>query len=298
MRILLTGGTGLLGRALCSRWLADGHCLTVLSRRPERVPDLCGSGVLALASLGHWQPPMVFDALVNLAGEPIIDRPWTRARKQTLCASRVGLSEDLLAAIARTEVKPSVLLSASAIGYYGDCGDRPIDESAAPADDFAARLCADWEAAAECAGEFGLRVCQLRTGLVLSADGGLLARMALPFRLGLGARLGSGRQWMSWIHIDDWVAAVDFLLARKDAVGAFNLSAPAPVSNAEFTRQLAESLGRRARLVAPSGLLRLALGERAYLLLGGQRVLPTRLQALGFQFRFPGLAQALAAIER
>ncbi|MGE3105077.1 MAG: TIGR01777 family oxidoreductase [Lysobacterales bacterium] len=297
MRILLTGGTGLLGRALCRRWLADGHRLTVLSRRPARVPERCGATVSALASLADWKPDQTFDALVNLAGEPIIDWPWTLARKQRLHASRIGLTETLSAAIARAEVKPSVLLSASAIGYYGDCGDRPIDENAAAADDFAARLCADWEAVAAGVGGPGLRVCQLRTGLVLSADGGLLARMAPAFRWGLGARLGSGRQWMSWIHIDDWVAAVDFLLTRSDASGAFNLSAPAPVDNAEFTRQLAAHYGRRAPLVAPSGLLRLALGQRAQLLLGGQRVLPARLQALGFHFRHPDLATALAAIQ-
>lgn len=296
MRILLTGGTGLLGRALCRHWRGSGHALTVLSRRPARVATLCGVDVAAIGSLAEWTPDQTFDALVNLAGEPIVDRPWTQARKQRLRASRIGVTEDLLAAVARAEVKPAVLLSGSAIGYYGDCADRPINEFAAPASDFAARLCVDWEAAAARAAEFGVRVALLRTGLVLSADGGLLARMLPTFRLGLGARLGSGRQFMSFIHVADWVAAVDWLLTHDQAAGAFNLCSPEPVDNAEFTRQLAEHCRRRARLVAPASVLRLALGERAVLLLGGQRVLPSRLQSLGFRFRYAEIAAALAAV--
>ena len=297
MRILLTGGTGLLGRALCRHWLARGHQLSVLSRRPNEVPALCGQGVVALPSLDHWRPSLAFDVLVNLAGAPIIDRPWTEARKRELQDSRIGVTEQLLAALARAERKPGLLLGASAIGYYGDCGELAVDENAPAGNDFAARLCVDWEAAASRAGASGLRVCQLRTGLVLSAHGGLLARMDPTFRLGLGARLGSGRQWMSFIHIDDWVAAVDFLLVEAaKATGAFNLTAPVPVRNSEFTRQLAESLGRRARLVAPAALLRLVLGARADLLLGGQQVLPMRLQELGFRFRYAELGAALAAI--
>lgn len=298
MNILLTGGTGLLGRSLCQALGADGHRLTVLSRRPEQVSRLCGAGVAAMANLDEWAPEQRFDAVINLAGAPIIDLPWSNGRKHTLWESRIALTDQLVAAIARADQKPSVFLSGSAIGYYGDCGEFSCSDAinATAAKDFGARLCAAWETAASVAEAKGVRVCLLRTGLVLSPQGGILGRMKLPFKLGLGGQLGDGLQWMSWIQIDDWVRAVKFLLEQTTERGVFNLCAPEPVRNAAFTTAFAHSLGRSAPLRLPAFLLQVALGQRAYLLLGGQRVLPERLQALGFSFHHTGIADALASV--
>lgn len=296
MDILITGSTGLLGRALCKALLARGARLTVLSRRPERVAARCGDGVQAMASLVEWTPARYFDVVINLAGAPIVDLPWSEARQAVLRDSRIALTQDLVAAMARAERKPAVLLSGSAIGIYGDSGELPCREGGPGLQvaDFAARLCSDWEAAAEAARPLGVRVCLLRTGLVLAREGGLLARMRPAFLLGLGARLGNGRQWMSWIHVDDWVAAVLHLLDDTAASGPYNLCAPESVRNADFTRTLAAALHRPAFMVAPACVLRLALGQRAGMLLGGQRVPPERLLAAGFTFRHATLAAALA----
>lgn len=294
MKILLTGGTGFVGRALCPALLAAGHEVTVLSRQhPSVVTRTCGAGVQALASLADWRPEQRFDAVINLAGEPIVDAAWSAARKQQLRASRIGLTQQLVARIAAAEHQPAVLLSGSAIGIYGDAGASPCEESAPLAADFAAQLCRDWEQAALAAEARGVRVCLLRTGLVLDRSGGLLQKMLPAFRFGLGAKLGNGAQWMSWITRADYVAAVLALLADGQARGPYNLTAPVPVTNAEFTRLLAQALHRPALFVAPAPLLKLALGERAPLLLGGQRVLPARLQETGFRFRQPQLAGAL-----
>lgn len=295
MRILITGGTGFIGRALCPVLRADGHQLTVLSRRPDAVASLCGAGVMAMAALTDWSVGRDFDAVINLAGEPIIDRPWTARRQQQLLDSRVALTKALVERMQRARHPPQVFLSGSAIGIYGDTAEREVDETTViSADDFAARLCAAWEAAASVASTLGVRVCRLRTGLVLAADGGLLGRMRLPFAFGLGARLGSGQQWMSWVHRRDLIGSIRFLLATPNAAGAFNLTAPEPVRNVDFTRQLARALGRPAPWVAPGVALKLALGQRAYMLLGGQRVLPSALSQLGFAFQYPELAAALA----
>lgn len=296
MNILLTGGTGLLGRALCAQLQAAGHSLHVLSRRPEDVAARCGADVRPLRKLDEWQESLHFDAIINLAGAPIVDLPWTSGRKRVLRDSRIGLTRALIERLNASERPPSVLLSASAIGIYGERGEQECnEESPLPAGegDFASALCRDWEAAALAATASGLRVCLLRTGLVLAPDGGLLARMKLPFRLGLGGRLGKGDQWMSWIHIDDWVAAVCQLLADNAASGAWNLCAPTPVRNDAFTRELAASLHRPACLHQPAFLLRAVLGQRAGLVLGSQKVLPAKLLAAGFHFRHPVLSDAL-----
>ena len=212
MRILITGGTGLIGRHLCKALLAEGHQLTVLSRHPETVAVKCGAAVQAMASLDEWHPEQTFDAVINLAGEPIADAHWSAKRKQVLRDSRIALTEKLVQRIAAAKQKPSVLLSGSAVGYYGNGGNKELYENASTGNDFAANLCRDWEGAALAAKAFGVRVCLLRTGLVLSESGGLLGKMLLPFKLGMGARLGNGKQWMSWVHIDDYVAMVLHLL--------------------------------------------------------------------------------------
>lgn len=293
MRVLITGGTGLIGRHLCKALLAEGHELTVFSRKPETVPFKCGAGVHAIGSLDEWQPEQTFDAVINLAGEPIIDAPWTSQRKQILWQSRVTLTGDLVRHIVAAGQKPAVLLSGSAVGYYGDRGGATLDENMPPGMDFPAQLCSAWEAAARGAEHAGVRVCLLRTGIILSKEGGLLGSVLLPFRLGLGGRIGDGEQWMSWVHIDDYVAMVLKLLHDPQAGGPYNMTAPHPVTNAEFTSSLAVVLGRPAPFAAPASLLRLGMGERSALLLGGQRVLPKRMQAAQFHFAHPELMNAL-----
>nr|WP_315467061.1 TIGR01777 family oxidoreductase [uncultured Undibacterium sp.] len=296
MRILITGGTGLIGRTLCAALSARGDELTVLSRRPKQVANLCGSGVHAIQHLDEWTPEMQFDAVINLAGEPIVDAYWTSKRKQVLRDSRIQLTQQLVKKIQQAKTKPRVLISGSAIGYYGMVPDLSLDENAPCGKDFSAQLCVDWERAASAAKEFGVRVVLLRTGLVLDETGGMLKKMLLPFRCSLGSRLGDGKQWMSWIHWQDYLRAVLYLLDHPEANSAFNLTAPTPVTNAEFTQALAHVVGRPAVFVAPAFILKLAMGERSDLLLGGQKVVPHRLLQSGFHFEFPDLPSAFQEI--
>lgn len=293
MHILLTGGSGLIGRALCRHWLAAGHRLTVWSRTPERIPALCGSAVRGIAELRELDQD-VPDAVVNLAGAPIADRPWTRKRKAMLWASRIQLTEQLLAWLEALPQRPQVLLSGSAVGWYGDGGERELDEQHSPvSEDFASQLCGAWEETALRAEALGLRVVLLRTGLVLSADGGFLQRLLPPFRLGLGGPIGSGRQWMPWIHLQDEIALIDFLLHHPQARGPYNACAPQPVRNKAFAQALGRVLHRPAVLPLPGLLLRVGLGELSVLLLGGQRAVPRRLLEAGFRFSFADLDSAL-----
>lgn len=296
MHILLTGGTGLIGRALCRQWTQQGHRLTVWSRSPQRVAALCGAQVRGIGRLEELaEEPL--DAVINLAGAPIADRPWTRARKSLLWASRITLTEQLLAWLGQRAQKPRVLLSGSALGWYGDGGERELDEdSLAVSEDFGAQLCGAWEETALRAEALGIRVVLVRTGLVLAKDGGFLKRLLLPFRLGLGGRVGSGRQWMPWIHLADQIALMDFLLRQESASGPYNACAPRPVRNGEFTRALGRVLHRPALVPVPAFVLRVGLGELSGLLLGGQRALPKRLSAAGFVFRFTDLDAALEDI--
>jgi len=294
MHILLTGGTGLIGRALCAHWAAQGHQLTVWSREPGKVARLCGAGVKAIARLEELgEEPL--DAVINLAGAPIADRPWSSKRKALLWSSRVGLAEQLLSWLHGRTQRPAVLLSGSAVGWYGNGGERELSEAAQPVtEDFAAQLCGSWEETARRAEELGMRVVLIRTGLVLSPDGGMLKRLLLPFKLGLGGRIGDGRQWMPWIHIADQIGLIDFLLQQDDARGPYNACAPIPVRNAEFSKALGQALSRPTLLPAPAFMLRAGLGEMSELLLGGQRAMPTRLLEAGFSFRFTHLDVALA----
>ncbi|SFX84952.1 MULTISPECIES: TIGR01777 family oxidoreductase [unclassified Pseudomonas] len=292
MHILLTGGTGLIGRRLCRHWLEQGHRLTVWSRRPEQVANICGAQVRGIARLEEIQEPV--DAVVNLAGAPIADRPWSHKRKMLLWSSRVTLTEVLLAWLERCERKPRVLVSGSAVGWYGDGGERELTEQSGPvSEDFASQLCIAWEETAQRAEAMGLRVVLVRTGLVLATEGGFLSRLLLPFKLGLGGRIGNGRQWMPWIHIDDQIALIDFLLHRDDASGPYNACAPNPVRNRDFTKALGRVLNRPTVVPMPELVLKVALGELSLLLLGGQRATPVRLQAAGFTFRFTDLPAAL-----
>jgi len=293
MNILITGGTGFIGSALTKSLIEQGHAVTVLSRSPDKVAEICGSGVNALGSLAQCQAEDSYQVIINLAGAPIVDARWSEARKQLIRESRIGLTEQLIACIGRMTVKPELLISGSAIGYYGDQGNAVLSEQSAPAEDFSAQLCADWEAAAKQAEQFGVRVCLVRTGLVIASDGGFLQRMLLPFRLGLGGRLGDGQQWMSWIHRQDWINTALTMMADSTMQGAYNATAPNPVTNAEFTRILAQCLKRPALLPVPAWLLKILLGEMSQLVLGSQRVIPDRLLAQGFKFQYDDLAAAL-----
>jgi uncharacterized protein (TIGR01777 family) len=294
-RILITGGTGFIGQMLC-RTLSDrGWSLTVLSRQaPDTVKGLCGP-VQVIHDLAQTSAGPGFDAVINLAGEGIADKRWSGQRKQVLRDSRIALSRKLVRVMESWTYKPGVLVSGSAVGVYGDQGDQIVTEDTSPNIEFTHELCRDWEQAALEAEILGVRVCLSRTGVVTGSGGGFLQRMLLPFKLGLGGKLGSGEQYMPWVHRDDVVAALVWMLDNDQARGAYNVVSPQPVTNAEFARTLAQVLNRPAILPAPAFALRVMLGEMARLLLTGQRAVPDRLEREGFRFTCRELVTALRA---
>jgi uncharacterized protein len=294
MRVAITGSSGLIGTALGESLRRDGHQVTPVVRRPPQPgeirwdPQAGGGGLDPGAFEG-------IDAVVHLSGAPVAGGRWTKARKLKLRSSRIQTTQVLVSALARAARRPSVLLSGSAVGWYGDTGEREVDESAPAGTGFLATLVTDWEAAAQPARQAGLRVLNLRSGLVLSRRGGILPVLALPFRFGLGARLGPGTQFRSWISITDHVRALRYLLDNAAIDGPVNLTAPAPVTEAELTKELGRALHRPAVLRVPAPVLRVVLGELSGELLGSQRVLPRRLLDAGFAFRHADIASALAA---
>jgi len=294
MNILITGGTGFIGSALAKSLIQQGHAVTVLSRSPDKVAKICGLGVKPLGSLAQLNAEDSYQVIINLAGAPIIDVRWSEARKQLIRESRIGLTKQLIACIAHMTVKPELLISGSAVGYYGYQGDTVLTEQSTPYEDFSQQLCADWEATAKQAEQLGVRVCLIRTGLVIANGGGFLQRLLLPFRLGLGGRLGDGRQWMSWIHRQDWINIALTMMADATMQGPYNATAPNPVTNAEFTRLLAQCLNRPALLPVPAWMLKILLGQASQLVLGSQRVMPERLLAQNFKFQYTDLASALS----
>ena len=296
MNTLITGGTGFIGRALVNSLLKEGHKVTVLSRTPDSVNKIIGNKLTTLSNLDQLSSEDSFQVIINLAGAPIFDNHWSETRKKVIRDSRIKLTEQLLAYIERAGVKPELLISGSAIGYYGDQGNNVLNEASPVHPDFSQRLCADWESTAQQAERFGVRVCLIRTGLVLAYDGGLLQRMLRPFNLGLGGTLGNGQQWMSWIHRDDWISIAKTMINNQTMQGAYNATAPHPVTNSAFTKILAQHLKRPALLPLPAWLLKLLLGERSDLVLASQRVLPERLLAEGFSFQYPELLSALTEI--
>lgn len=295
MRILLTGGTGLIGSALVKRW-QNQHQLMVLSRSPAKVNSLFGSSVTAISRLSDVDFNTL-DAVINLAGEPIVGKRWTEQQKQRLCQSRWQLTEQVVNAIKAAKTPPGVLISGSAVGIYGRQHTQRITEDFNHFhNEFSHQLCQRWETIALEATSPSTRVCILRTGIVLSANGGALQKMLLPFKLGLGGRIGNGEQYMSWIHIEDMVRLIDFLLLHPTLTGLFNATAPTPVTNAEFSRLLGKTLQRPTLLPMPAVVLKLMLGEMADLLLTGQRVIPANLSKAGFEFNYSELEKALQAL--
>ncbi|MDX1557286.1 MAG: TIGR01777 family oxidoreductase [Marinobacter sp.] len=293
-RILITGGTGFIGHVLCRELLARNFEITVFSRQSaEAVKSSCGR-VEAIRDLQQLRSHPGYDAVINLAGEGIADKRWSEARKQELRDSRIGVTETLVEVVRSWERAPEVLVSGSAVGFYGDQGSATVTEDTSPNDEFTHRLCRDWENAAQPLADDGVRVCYSRTGVVAGPDGGFLERMILPFKLGLGGRLGSGKQYMPWVHRDDVVGALIWMLETPNASGPFNVVGPNPATNAEFTRCLGKVLHRPTLFPAPAPVLKIALGEMARLLLTGQRALPEKLIDQGFQFRYPELEQALS----
>jgi uncharacterized protein len=296
MRILVSGASGFIGSALVPALAAAGHEVTRLVRPRTRDAAPAADTRPWDPASGRLDPAAVdgFDAVVHLAGENIASGWWTTARKRRIRESRVASTALLAETLARVPGPPRVLLSASAVGFYGSRGDERLTEASPPGAGFLAEVCRAWEAAAAPAARRGIRVVHPRFGIVLDPTGGPLARMLPPFRLGLGGRIGPGTQWMSWIVRDDAVAALLHLLARDDAAGPVNIVAPAPVTNREFTAALAGALHRPARIPVPAGPLRLVLGEMATeLLLVSQRVTPDRLAAAGYAFRFDTVEPAL-----
>lgn len=305
MRIAVTGATGFVGRRLCARLLADGHVVVALTRDRERAARV----LPARAEIADWEPERGgvtaavldgVDAVMHLAGAGVADGRWTEHRKTLILRSRVEGTRALVTALAALapERRPRVLLSASAIGFYGDHGDTVVDEDAEAGTGFLAEVCQAWEREARAAEALGVRTVRVRIGIVLGAGGGALARMLPLFRLGIGGRLGSGRQWMSWIHLDDLVALWLFALEHDEIHGPLNAVAPRPVTNADFTRMLGAALGTPAIVPVPAVALRLALGEMADVLLGGQRVHPCVAERHGFRFPHPDLPAALTDLCR
>lgn len=293
---LLTGGTGLIGRALCQHLISDNHQVTVLSRQPENVRKLCGDKVEAIASLAAINEKIHFDAVINLAGAPIADKHWTKKRKALLEKSRIGMTSKLVSWIKQRDLKPTCLISGSAVGWYGNGGEQYLTEESSFHDEYTHQLCDAWEKQALQVQDIGVRVCIVRTGLVLSAEGGFLQKMLLPFKMGLGGRLGSGQQYMSWIHINDMVKLLNFLVDHHDATGIINACSPSPVSNETFSQTLAKQLNRPAFFPVPAWFLKLALAEMSQLLLSGQRAVPKKAQALGFKFDYTDLNIGLADV--
>ncbi|RJF56288.1 TIGR01777 family oxidoreductase [Serratia inhibens] len=293
MRILITGATGLIGSSLTQRLLSLSHSITVLTRDVQRAREGFGEQVSYWSTLQDQTSLDGFDAVINLAGEPIADKRWSKAQKERLCHSRWDLTERLAALINAGSSPPGVLISGSAAGYYGDQGQAVVTEDEAPHDEFTHQLCQRWESLALQAQSDATRVCLLRTGVVLASKGGALAKMLPPFRLGLGGPIGNGRQYLPWIHLDDMVNGILYLLEHATLQGPFNMVAPYPVHNEQFAAQLANVLDRPAFLRVPAFAMRLLMGEAAVLVLGGQRAVPKRLEEAGFGFRFLELEQAL-----
>lgn len=296
MRILIAGGTGLIGKSLIRRLHSNGFSIVVLSRSPSKFTEFQDVEVI------HWDGRTTdgwgglvkeTDAVINLAGENIGSFPWTEKRKQEFRESRVAAGHALVAAIGGSARRPRVFMQASAVGYYGPRGDELVDETFNPGTDFSARLCIDWENSTKSIEDMGIRRVIIRTGIVLAKKGGIFPQMALPVKLNFGGRMGDGKQGIPWIHMEDEVGAIQFLLENELARGVFNLSAPAPLSNAEFIKKIASVLKRPYWFHLPKTAVRLLLGEMSSLLLNGQFLVPKNLLNQKFKFKYENIEPAL-----
>ena len=293
MNILVTGGTGFIGRKVCRALVSSGHQVIVFSRNPEKVAKLIGHACLGVGDIAPENFKEPVDAIINLAGEPIADSRWTEARKAKLRDSRIGTTQKIVELCAALNPPPKVLISASAVGYYGDQGDNEVTESTSPHKEFTHLLCLDWEQKAMEAQQFGVRVVVARFGLVVG-KGGFLKKMLTPFKLGVGGKLGDGKQWMPWIHVQDLVHILLYFMEHDTCEGAYNAVSPSPVTNEEFTRILGEVVGRPTLFSVPKIVLESTLGEMARLLLTGQKALPYRLmENEAFVFNYDKLEDAL-----
>lgn len=294
--VLITGGTGLVGSALSKHLISLGYQVTILSRTPQTVAQKCGQYVKAIKSLYELNDEVAINTVINLAGEPIADKRWSKTRKAELEASRIDLTRELVEWMVKRQHKPECLISGSAVGWYGDGGSDVLTEQSTYHDEYTHQLCDAWEKQALKAELAGIRVCIIRTGLVLAPQGGFLQKMLLPFQLGLGGQLGKGEQFMPWIHLNDMTNLLVFLLENRWAYGVFNACSPKPVTNKKFTSALAKQLHRIAFIPVPEMLLTCLLGEMSRLLLTGQNAIPEKAQALGFRFVYTDVTLALADI--
>ncbi|MGB9098396.1 TIGR01777 family oxidoreductase [Erwinia sp.] len=296
MHILLTGGTGLIGSHLIPRLLHRGDTVSVVTRDVAAARAKLGPEVHLWSGLEQQLDLNEVDAVINLAGEPIADKRWTEQQKRHLCESRWQITERLVSLINASTTPPSVLISGSATGFYGDTGDLVLTEEDPGQDEFTHQLCAHWETLAQAASSEQTRVCLMRTGVVLAKEGGALSKMKLPFKMGIGGPLGSGKQYMPWIHLEDMLNAILWLLDSPGLSGPFNMVAPYAVRNEQFAATLGHAMHRPAFMRTPAAAIKLMMGESAILVLGGQHVLPKRLEESGFTFRWYQLDEALADV--
>lgn len=300
MKILIAGGTGFIGKQLCQEFLSAGHQVAVLSRNPSQAQGTLPENVEVIGwnnSEGVMSDKAIqgVECIVNLAGESIGDGRWTKVKKEGILGSRIKTTQAIVEAIKNQGVKPKVLISASAIGFYGPCQDEELTESAPAGQDFLAAVCRAWESEAYRAEHPGVRVATVRIGVVLG-NGGALERMMLPFKFYIGGPTGSGNQWFSWIHVKDLVKAIRFVAENDSINGPVNATAPQPLRMGDFCDVLGKVMGRPSWLPVPGFILRLALGEMADMVLNGQRVIPRKLLEAGYKFHYPTAKDALEAI--
>jgi uncharacterized protein (TIGR01777 family) len=302
MKLVVAGGAGFIGARLCNQLDRQGHSLTILTRSVSAADSPNKTTILwQPGSPGTWERNLEeaidgADGVINLAGEPIAGKRWSVAQKRRLRSSRIDTTRTLVTAIGKAKKKPAFLLNASAVGYYGPRGDEVITEESGRGGGFLAGLCSDWEEEAKRAESYGVRVIRLRTGIVLGKGGGALAKMVPPFKLFIGGPLGSGKQWMPWIHVEDEIGMIQLLMENSNARGAVNACAPNPVTMKEFCPTLGSVLHRPCWAPVPAFALRLLLGEMAEMLLTGQRAVPAAAERLGYRFRHPELREALENI--
>lgn len=291
MNILITGGTGFIGTALCEFLLSKSHSITVLTRKTIKQQQ----DISTIDCLDNLTSNAQFDVVINLAGEPIADKRWSNSQKQKITQSRIDTTQSVISFFKRASYKPSLFISGSAIGFYGiESSEQIITEHSSGDSSFSSTLCKQWEGAANQAEQLGIRTCLLRTGIVLGNGGGALKKMLLPFKLGLGGQIGSGTQWMPWIHINDMIGLINHCIDNTEIHGPINCTAPNAVTNKRFTQALSKALGRPALLPMPAFMVKILMGEMGVeLLLSGKKVYPKKLLDAGYHFQYESVDKAL-----